>query len=361
MPRFNIGDRVRVSLSSHSTYRGQTGVVEEIPSSDSQSSAGPSEIRYLVRFDYRGLHPAVHLTEQDLEDVNDEIGREEPPAAGRFAWWSQSRIGNQIAQVSTTRKYVFGSLIAILAIAAIIIGVNVTGTEENSPPLAELPGTGGSSNNTQKLVFETELVDTTAGITLPVQPVVKVVDTDGNTATNSTAPVTLVVTNNRANLYGTTTVSAVNGVATFTDLILALAGSDYSLTAISPGLTSSFSNSFDVSPGEGVMLYFITEPVAAGLGSRFSVRVAVSDVFGNIATDSTAEVTVSITPDTGTPGAVLSGTTTQVAINGVATFNYLSISPIEGRYKLTATSPGMISTMTSSFDIAKITEDQAQQ
>jgi hypothetical protein len=224
-----------------------------------------------------------------------------------------------------------------------------------------LPGSGGSSNNTQKLVFETELVDTTAGSLLPVQPVVKVVDADGNTVTSSSAPVTLAVTNNRASLYGTETVNAVNGVATFTDLIMILAGSNYSLTAVSPGLTSSFSNSFDVSHGEGVMLYFITEPVAAGLGSRFSVRVAVSDAFGNIVTDSTAEVTVSITPETGTPGAVLSGTTTQEAINGIAAFNYLSISPIEGRYKLTATSPGLLSTMTSSFDIAKITEDQAQQ
>ena len=361
MPRFNIGDRVRVSLSSHSTYRGQTGVVEEIPTSDSPSSTGPSEIRYLVRFDYRGLHPAVHLPEEDLEDINDEIGREETPDAGRFARWSQSRIGNQIARVSTTRKYIFGSLIAILVLAAIIVGVTVTGSEENSPPLTELPGVGGSSNNTLKLVFEMELVDSSAGSLLPVQPVVKVVDAEGNMVANSTVPVTLAVTNNRANLYGTETLNAVNGIATFTDLVIALAGSNYSLTAVSPGLTSSFSNSFDVNPGEPVMLYFITEPVAAGLGSRFSVRVAVSDAFGNITTDSTAEVTVSITPDTGTPGAVLSGTTTQEAVNGVATFNYLSISPIEGRYKLTATSPGMISTMTSSFDIAKITEDQAQQ
>ncbi|MFC1947262.1 hypothetical protein ACFLXY_04995 [Chloroflexota bacterium] len=361
MPRFNKGDRVRVSLTSHSTYRGQTGVVEEIPSSDSQSSMGSSDIRYLVRFDYRGLHPAVHLLEEDLEDVNDEIAREETPAMGRFSRLSQSRIGNQIAQVSTTRKYIFSALILILALAGILIGVNVTGTEDNPPGLTELPVLGGSSNNSLKLVFETELVGTNAGSTLPVQPVVKVVDADGNTVTTSTVPITLVVTNNRANLYGTTTVDAVNGVATFTDLAIVLAGSHFSLTAISPGLTSSLSNSFDMGPNKGLMLDFVTEPVAAGLGSRFSVRVAIRDAFGNIATDSTAEVTLSITPETGTPGAVLSGTTTQKAIDGVVTFNYLSITPTDGKYKLTATSPNMLSTMTGSFEIAKITENQAQQ
>ncbi|UCD08629.1 MAG: hypothetical protein JSU79_09750 [Dehalococcoidales bacterium] len=298
--------------------------------------------------------------EEELEDINDEIAPEVTPPPGRFAWLSQSRIGNQISQVSTTRKYIFSALVVILVMAGILIGVNLTGTEDSPPDLTELPGLGGSSNNTLKLVFETELVETTAGVHLPVQPVVKVVDADGNTVTNSTASITLAVTNNRANLYGTETLNAVDGVATFTDLVIVTAGSNYSLTAISSGLSSSFSNTFDVEPNEGIMLDFVTEPVAAGLGSRFSVRVAIRDAFGNIATDSTAEVTVSITPETGTPGAVLSGTTTQEAVNGVVTFNYLSINPIEGRYKLTATSPSMLSATTSSFDIAKITEDQAQ-
>ena len=355
MPRFNTGDRVRVSLSSHSPYRGQTGVVEVTPSSDS------GELLYLVRFDYRGLHPAVHLPEGDLEDIDDEIAPVVTPPPGRFARWSQSRIGNQIARLSTTRKYGFGALIAVIAIAGIVIGVTVTGTEDNPPGLTELPVIEGSSNNTLKLAFETKLDDTKAGMLFPAQPVVKVVDKDGNTVTTSTASITLAVTNNRAELYGTTTVDAVNGVATFTDLILTLAGSGYSLTAISPGLTSSLSNPFNVSPHEGFMLDFVTEPVAAGLGSRFSVRVAVRDVFGNIATSSTAEVTLSITPGTGTPGAVLSGTTTLEVKEGMVTFNYLSISPVDGKYKLTASSPNLVSAMTSSFDIAKITESQTQQ
>ena len=354
MPRFNIGDRVRVSLSSHSPYRGQTGVVEEIPSSDS------SEIRYLVRFDYRGLHPAVHLPEEDLEDINDEIAPEIIPDRGRFVRWSQSRIGNQIAQLSTTKKYIFSTLIVVLAIAGIVIGVNLTGTEESPPELTELPVIDGSSNNTLKLVFTTEVVGALAGQAFPVQPVVNVVDDDGNVVTTSSVPITLAVTNNAAELQGTTTVNAVNGTATFTNTTLFLAGSGYSLTAISPGLRSAFSNVFDVGPNEGIFLDFIAEPVSSGLASRFSVAVAVKDVFGNIDTNSTAEVTVSITPDTGEPGAVLSGTTTQEVIDGVAFFKYLAITPEDSKYKLTATSPNMISATTSSFNVAKVTEIQTQ-
>jgi hypothetical protein len=331
-----------------------------MPASDSRSSTGSGEIRYLVRFDYRGLHPAVYFPEEDLEDINDEIAQEEPPAPGRFDRWSQSRIGSQIAQVSTTRKYIFSTLVVVLALAGILIGVNLTGTEGDPPELTELPVVEGSSNNTLKLVFTTKLIGTTAGAALPVQPVVKVVDADGNTVTTSTAPITLAVTNNRADLYTTTTVNAVNGTATFTDIAMTLAGSGYSLTAISPGLTSAFSNVFDIAPTEGIILDFITEPVASGLASRFSVAVAVRDIFGNISTNSTAEVTVSITPDTGEPGAVLSGTTTQEVIDGVAFFKYLSIIPEDSKYKLTATSPNMIPATTSSFNVAKITEDQAQ-
>jgi hypothetical protein len=84
--------------------------------------------------------------------------------------------------------------------------------------------------------------------------------------------------------------------------------------------------------------------------------VAVLDSYGNIATDSTAEVTLSITPGTGEPGAVLSGATTQKARNGVATFNYLAIDPVQGIYKLTATSPGLTSSVSDAFNPGKITE-----
>lgn len=367
MPKFNKGDRVRVRLSSHSPYRGQIGVVDDNPSTFSRSSTSSSDLWYLVRFDYKGLHPAVRLTEEDLEEVSDEITQEETPVTGKIDRRSRIKIGNQIIQVSSKRKYYLAALIVILALAGILIPLNINGTEDTSPAPPEFSSTpeelpvlpGGSSNATIKLAFTTELAGATAGSTFSIQPVVKVVDADGNILTDSTAEVTLTVTNNRAELYGTTTVNAVNGVATFTDLYIGLAGTNYSLTAISPGLPSSLSNSFNVGPGEGVWLDFVTEPVASGLASRFSVQVAIRDAYGNIDTNSTAEVSISITPGTGESGATLSGTTTQKVIDGISTFKYLSIIPEDSNYKLTATSPGLISDTSRSFNVAKIMEDQA--
>jgi hypothetical protein len=369
VPKFNKGDRVRVRLTSHSPYRGQIGVVDDNPSSYSHPSTGSSELWYLVRFDYKGLHPAVRLMEEDLEAITDEIAREETPAPVKLSRRSRREIRNQITQVSSKRKYYLITLIAVLALTGILVTLNVTGIKDNSPVPPEFSSattktpllTGGSSNETMKLAFATELVGAAAGSAFPIQPAVKIIDANGDIMTTSTAPVTLTVTNGMAELYGTTTVKAVNGVATFTNLAIILAGSNYSLTAISPGLTSSLSNSFNVGPGAGVILDFITEPVASGLASRFSVQVAIRDAFGNIDANSTAEVTLSITPGSGEPGAILSGTTTQKAENGVATFNYLSIDPEKSNYKLTATSPGLISTTSHSFNVAKITENQASQ
>jgi hypothetical protein len=363
MPKFNKGDRVRVRLTSHSLYRGQIGVVDDNPS----SSTGSRALWYSVRFKYKGLHPAVRLTEEDLEAVTGEITSEETSPEVKITRRSRRESGNQVARVSSRRKYYFITLAAVVVLAGILIGFILTGGNDESTAPTEFSSgqtspvlTGGSSNQTMKLEFAAELVEATAGLDFPVQPVVKIVDANGDVVTTSTAPVSLAVTNNRAELYGTTTVNAVNGVATFTDLTIIYTGTNYSLSAISPGMTSSLSNPFDVAPGEGVSLDYISEPYYSGLPSHFSVRVVVRDEYGNIDNNSTAEVTVSIAEGSGTPGAVLSGTTTKKAENGLVSFTYLSIVPEDSSYKLTATSPGLVSTTSSSFNVEKLTENQEE-
>lgn len=370
MPRFKKGDRVRVRLASHSPYRGQMGVVDDNPSSYSPPSGSSSGFWYMVRFEWKGLHPAVRFMEEDLETIADEIIPEETPATVKPSGRSRWNVGNQIIQVSTKRKYLLITLAVALTLTAILVpfGISNSGTKIGSPapsgfaPTPTKPPllTQGASNETMKLAFATELVGATAGSAFPIQPAVKIEDANGNIVTDSTAPVTLIVDDNRAMLYGTTSVNAVNGVATFTDLSIHSAGFNYSLTAISPGLPSALSNSFNVAPGTAAKLVFIKEPVGRGLGSYFSTGVAIVDAYGNIVTDSTAEVTLGITPGSGTPGAALSGETTQKATDGIATFSYLLLNPEKSNYKLTATSPGLTSTTSHSFNPAKITENKAQ-
>ena len=97
------------------------------------------------------------------------------------------------------------------------------------------------------LAVTAEPVGSTSGSALATQPVVRVVDALGNTVTTSTASVT--VTASGGTLGGTTTVTAVNGFATFTNLTHTTAGT-YTLTFTSTSpttLTSATSASFTTS------------------------------------------------------------------------------------------------------------------
>ena len=102
-----------------------------------------------------------------------------------------------------------------------------------------------------KLAFTTQPSGgNTAGNAFGTQPVVKIQDVSGNTVTNSTSPVTLAITvgtgASGAVLAGAVTANAVNGVATFSGLGINLAGTGYTLTASSPGLSAAISSSFDI-------------------------------------------------------------------------------------------------------------------
>jgi hypothetical protein len=77
---------------------------------------------------------------------------------------------------------------------------------------------------------------------------VKIVDVFGNVVTTSNAQVTMSLTSNPggATLGGTTTVNAVDGIATFSDLTLNRPGNGYALTASAAGMSSTTSDPFDI-------------------------------------------------------------------------------------------------------------------
>jgi hypothetical protein len=92
--------------------------------------------------------------------------------------------------------------------------------------------------------------------TLPlttIQPPVQVtaLDAVGNPATSFNGLVTIAIANNggvamRGTLSGTTTVTAVNGVATFSDLSIDQPGNGYTLQAVASGLTGAMSAPFNI-------------------------------------------------------------------------------------------------------------------
>ena len=123
--------------------------------------------------------------------------------------------------------------------------------------------------------------------------VVTVQDAAGNTVAGNTSQVSVALTSaNGATLNGSKTVAASNGVATFSGLSVAKAGS-YSLTATDSALTSAISNTFAIAPGAAANIVFTTQPVNPLAGAAFGVAVSIEDSVGNIAAnDGTTQITL---------------------------------------------------------------------
>src|SRR5688572_29110982 len=98
------------------------------------------------------------------------------------------------------------------------------------------------------------------------------------------------------------------------------------------GLAGALSCAGGSTPSEGtaaepVALAFVAQPGAATAGSLISpaVQVAIRDAAGNTLTGASANVSIAIAAGRGTSGAVLTGTLTRTAVNGIATFADLAI------------------------------------
>ena len=95
-----------------------------------------------------------------------------------------------------------------------------------------------------------------------------------------------------------------------------------------------------------------TPPASVAANASFGLTVTAEDGSGNIATTYTGPVTLALSG--GTSGAVLGGTLTGTAINGVATFSNLTINTVGTGYTLTASSSPLTSA-TSSINVVAAT------
>src|SRR5690348_7099893 len=109
----------------------------------------------------------------------------------------------------------------------------------------------------------------TAGV--PINPPVQVVilDAAGHQVTNANNSVTISFALNPvgATLSGTTTVSAVNGLATFSDLSIDKASEGYALAASSAGLPFVSSQSFSINAASPAQLTFMAPPNSTTIGA----------------------------------------------------------------------------------------------
>ena len=164
----------------------------------------------------------------------------------------------------------------------------------------------------------------------PLTPAVRVaVQNDlGGTVTNAAHAVTIALGSNpgSATLSGTTTVQAVNGVATFSNLSLDKAGAGYTLTATASNLTAATSTGFNNSAGPASQLTLTTSPPASATsGQPLAPQPAVQlrDAFGNAVGQAGVAVTATVASGSATLGGSTTATTNTA---GLATFATLTLT-----------------------------------
>lgn len=238
--------------------------------------------------------------------------------------------------------------------------IDKTGTgytlSATSPGLA--PDTSGSFNITPlpatQLVFSVQPGHAAPNASISPAVKVEVQNSAGQVVTTSTAIVTLVIGANPGSgtLGGITSVAAVAGVATFSNLSINSIGSGYTLVASASGLSSTTSAAFNIN--NATQLKFFQQPSNTPASSSITpaVTVQIRDASNNLVNTSTDTVTVAIGNNPGS--GVLSGIVSAAAVAGVATFSNLSINAAGLAYTLTASAPGLTGDTSSSFNITPL-------
>ena len=177
-------------------------------------------------------------------------------------------------------------------------------------------------------------------------------DAFGNLATTFTGTVTVAVNTGPASgpLNGLTTISARQGVVSFTGLSLDNAGAGYRLIVAGSGLNPTLTGDFSITPGPAARLAVaISPPDSVAAGSGFGLVVVAQDTYGNVATSYSGAVTIALAtdPDAG----VLYGMTTVAAHAGVAAFSGLTIDTAASGYVLQARTNGLSSASTGPISV----------
>ena len=224
--------------------------------------------------------------------------------------------------------------------------------DATSPVFAITPGAA------TRLAFTQQ--PTSSSPNAPITPAVEVTAYDGygNLATTFTGPVTISIGRDGsllqdAVLSGTATQNAAAGVARFTDLSIDQPGSGYTLVATSTGLSSSTSDAFAIVPlgGSPSEQSFGQQPTSASAGEIIAppVTVRILDALGQVVTDFTDPVTLTLVD--GPTGAILGGTTSVVASEGVARFGDLRVDRAGSGYRLRASTSAVPDVTSAPFDI----------
>lgn len=166
---------------------------------------------------------------------------------------------------------------------ATVAGVNagvVTGAKAGT---ATITGTSGSvsasvavtvtAGTAAALGVRTQPAGTAVGSPLSTQPVIEIRDKAGNLVPTATNAVTVAIASGGGSLSGGTTVSAVGGVATFTNLVVAGTAGTRAFSFSAAGLTPVTSGDFALTASATPLLVIDTTTVALSAPSGKSSQV----------------------------------------------------------------------------------------
>jgi hypothetical protein len=222
-----------------------------------------------------------------------------------------------------TLGHTAGAASATASVAGVATGATFTATATAGPAA--------------QLVFTVQPSNATSASAIIPAVVVALRDQYGN-ATAATNNVTMAIGTNPStgSLSGTRTVAAVNGSATFSNLSIDKAGTGYTLSATSAGLTGTTSTAFNVGAGAAANLAIAGgDNVAAVINTATSPApsVLVTDAAGN----PVSGVTVTFTADGARGSTMPANGQVQSGVNGIATLGAWTMSGTAGAHTLTAT------------------------
>ena len=220
-----------------------------------------------------------------------------------------------------------------------------SGSLTGSPLTFTAMGTAGDAN---KLTFGVQPSNTVSGASITDAVTVRIEDANGNLV-SSTANVTLAITADTgtadAVLSGTVTVTAVGGVATFSDLSIDKAGTDYTLSASSEELSGATSATFTITAAAPGNLTYGTDPAPTSFGTGGTSAAPTLDLGGSMATFSITA------PDPVPAGITIDPLTGVISWTGELP---------AGTYDLTITATTAGGTTTAPFTITVAPKDGAE-
>ena len=249
-------------------------------------------------------------------------------ATGTFS--GSSTVTTSASGIATAPTFTAGSTAGSFAVVA------TSGSFSTSFPLTNTPGAAS------KLVFLETPPSTntaTAGQALSTFQVA-IEDSNGNVVTSDNNPIAISLSS--GSLTGTTTLDAVNGIATFTGLTANLAGSNTLQASDSADTLTPISSPIFINAGSPALLSAINgsdQVIAAGVQFLSPLEVMLTDAYGNPI--SGARVTYTNLPD-GQADATFVSNTVSTNSSGLAS-NTASAGFHTGSYTVVA-STGNLST-----------------